>query len=376
MSDSYSKEFIKKNLKKCVRCGLCLAACPVYSFDRDESSSPRGRLHIIDKLSNKKIFDRYLNNCLLCMSCRDACPNGVDVSGVIRESRSVFRLSRTIYKMAKPIQGKDFRRMRAISDILNIDRNIGGLLRISSGNRNLPEVSKMKIRYNNTISENTIAIFTGCLPPIFYPELINRIADYYTKKGFNVYIPENQNCCGLMNYSAGDDKKALYLAARNTEIFSSDKIKKIVTICASCAYMLSKYNQIIKGGEIVSEKIYTLDDIIIEQIVRTISVKEERSAIHIPCHIRNSERYRALYKRLKSLDKIADIKVIDRCCGYGGVFNLYEYRKSIKIGEGVMSELDDRRVLYTLCSGCYMQFYDLAEKSGMKIKIFNIAELI
>jgi glycolate oxidase iron-sulfur subunit len=175
-----------------------------------------------------------------------------------------------------------------------------------------------------------------------------------------------------MNYSAGDDEKAERLVKINMELFSSSKIKKIITPCSSCAFMLGRYESIVSGGEGVSEKVYTITELILEHIETKLI--ERPGALHIPCHIRNSkENY--IYERLKRL-KDKNVRIIDRCCGYGGVFNLYNYEKSIRIGEGLLKDIEGFDRVYTICSGCFLQIYDIIQRNNMDVYVCSIFELL
>lgn len=321
------------------------------------------------------MFDRFLNNCLLCGGCLSVCPNGVDVVSLIRGFRIDRSLKRRSYHLLRIVQGKDFDNISMISKVLRADKDIGGVLRLVTSGRNLPEVSREKIEYNESISEPSIAIFTGCISRIFYPTAVNILISLLRKEGFNVFIPQEQSCCGLMNYSAGDRKKAISLARANLEIFSSRKIEKIVTLCASCQYMLAEYRGLVEGGEIISDKIVLFSDIFADLIVRRIEEGGGRIGIHIPCHIRNRKDNRT-YRLFKSLGKRSNVRIIDLCCGYGGVFNLYEYNKSLKIGERMIPQLKDIDDLYTSCSGCYMQIYDLVSRTKMDVQIHNLLEIL
>lgn len=321
------------------------------------------------------MFDRFLNNCLLCGGCLSVCPNGVDVASLIRDFRMDRSLQRRSYHILRIVQGKDFNNISMISRILRADKDTGGLLRLFTSDRDLPEISREKIEYNESISEPSIAIFVGCISRIFYPAVVNILISHFRKEGVSVFIPQEQSCCGLMNYSAGDHKKAISLARRNLEIYSSKKIEKIVTLCASCKYMLAEYRGLVEGGEIISDKVVLFSDIFADLISRRIEEKGGRIGIHIPCHIRNRKDNRT-YRFLKSLGGRSNVRIIDLCCGYGGVFNLYEYSKSLKIGERMIPGIKDIDDLYTSCSGCYMQIYDLVSCAKMDVRIYNLLEIL
>lgn len=317
---------------------------------------------------------RFINNCLLCGSCIDVCPNDVDITDTIREFRREGEILRDIYYLLSKIQGSDFRRIGLVADILNMDRNIGGVLKLFSNDRRLPVSSKEEIKYDNELRENSIGIFTGCLSQVFYPDVINRISEFYRSRGYNVYLPRLQGCCGLMNYSAGDYEKAKALAKRNIDLFSSEKIEKIITPCASCEYMLLHYRDLIEEGADISNKVVSLDDALIDVLHTKLEDLDEAIALHIPCHIRNKKDKR-LYRNLKNISRSSKVEVVDLCCGYGGVFNAYEYEKSLKIGAAVLSKIKSDRI-YTLCSGCYLQFYDLISRFAPEKRVFNLIDIL
>ncbi|MCX7958301.1 MAG: (Fe-S)-binding protein [Deltaproteobacteria bacterium] len=370
LNKSESKSITEENIAKCVRCGLCLGVCPLYLSEREEGFSPRGKIHTIDCSKERAVIKKVLNNCLLCLSCRSVCPNGVNIPDAIKIFRRDKSIAGQIYFLLRTVQGKDFRRFRLICTLMEIDNRAGGFLKLMGMSRKIPEAGKEKIVYNNFLDEKSIGIFTGCISSVFYPQIINHICKFYRSKGYSVYIPDSQVCCGLMNSSAGDEPKALSLALRNTELFSSEKIEKIITPCASCAYMLRQYGKLVSGGEIISRKIYPPDEMI-SDFIQTASFGD-LDALHIPCHIRNAEE-KLFYNRLKNLKKV---KIIDACCGYGGVFNLYEYEKSVKIGEKILKEIKGRKSVYTLCSGCYLHLYDVIRKNRIDTEVKSLFELI
>ena len=66
---------------KCIECGLCRDACPVFKTVRRESVAPRGFAILEKKENYHKMF--YL--CTLCNNCRVKCPYDVDLKlGEIR----------------------------------------------------------------------------------------------------------------------------------------------------------------------------------------------------------------------------------------------------------------------------------------------------
>ena len=70
-------------LANCGKCGLCLAACPVYQTLKEEQASPRARLQLIRAHENKvlessALLKEIISKCLMCGSCAKACPSGIN----------------------------------------------------------------------------------------------------------------------------------------------------------------------------------------------------------------------------------------------------------------------------------------------------------
>lgn len=81
--------------RQCVKCGTCLAQCPVYLETLEEPLVARGKLGLIETLSEEdgyfsKRFDKILAQCLLCGTCAENCPNGIKADEIIRETRSLL----------------------------------------------------------------------------------------------------------------------------------------------------------------------------------------------------------------------------------------------------------------------------------------------
>ncbi len=74
-----------EQLKACVKCGTCLAFCPVYQRERREQASMRGKLALLQGWNEglpvpAPAIVEALNSCTGCQNCRAHCPNGVDTT--------------------------------------------------------------------------------------------------------------------------------------------------------------------------------------------------------------------------------------------------------------------------------------------------------
>ena len=70
------------DLSQCVHCGLCLQNCPTYLLTGHEAESPRGRIHLIQALTEGRVepnatYREHIEQCLVCRNCESVCPSGV-----------------------------------------------------------------------------------------------------------------------------------------------------------------------------------------------------------------------------------------------------------------------------------------------------------
>lgn len=83
VEDKDIKKFEKDALERCTLCGLCKSNCPVYSVEKSEVDSPRGKMMLLKE--NK--LDLIYYRCTLCGACSIDCPSDIDVGDEIRKAR-------------------------------------------------------------------------------------------------------------------------------------------------------------------------------------------------------------------------------------------------------------------------------------------------
>ena len=103
-----STVFDTTGLERCIHCGLCLEACPTYRITQLETESPRGRLHLMGAIADRRVdLGRndatvlHLDRCLACRACEAVCPSGVPYGRLIEETRAAVVRSRGITPLGR-----------------------------------------------------------------------------------------------------------------------------------------------------------------------------------------------------------------------------------------------------------------------------------
>jgi len=86
---------LDSQVSACTRCGVCQGSCPVFFETGREADVTRGKLALIDGLVREMFEDprgvySRLNRCLLCGSCVDNCPSGINSLEIFIKARVIL----------------------------------------------------------------------------------------------------------------------------------------------------------------------------------------------------------------------------------------------------------------------------------------------
>ncbi len=77
-----------ERLRLCFQCGTCTADCPIARFS--DIYHPRKLMRMTQLgMKNRLLDSEALWLCAACFTCVDHCPQGVDISGILRELRNM-----------------------------------------------------------------------------------------------------------------------------------------------------------------------------------------------------------------------------------------------------------------------------------------------
>lgn len=398
----------------CAKCGTCSTVCPVYRVTGLESDTARGKLHLLGKLADTQHSSAYreiFSRCLLCGACRNACPRGLDLPGLVVQARGDFSRLTCSGAFAKLLATSCLGHptlLAGLTDVLNISKPLLRKLPTDSGLR-----LKLGLLLENQATSGpekndqppmpasgpaqvpgAISIFSGCLARHLRPEIGAAITTLLSVGGVSApSSPESQTCCGLATFSAGNPDEASRLARRNLDAFAGGN-GPIVTPCGSCYSHLLSYPALLFDDPEYLPRAVAFAARLREMsaflaaagpapspAVQPGSSKPLRVFYHDPCHLRFKSGMKEAPRQLlqaKPGVELVELPGGPCCCGLGGTFNLAHPELSHRIGANLAEEIIvlSPDLVVTSCSGCLIQLHRELAGSGADIRVAHLAEFL
>lgn len=419
---------IKDYLNICVKCGKCLARCPVYHVTRDEKNTARGKISLLQNLIKGEIIPSEIlynaaEECLYCLNCQDACPYHINMDEIIPVLRqkaanwSTFThntkkiidhtLGRPKAIKVLPVAGKQFltllankvppeRGMHLRFPLPNVPKN-----RLLPKLTEKPLLDKLPEFIQGDTNKPTVAVFLGCLHNFLDIPTGKSIIDLLKLLNFSIWIPKKQSCCGLPFLSMGMNEAFKRLAKQNLTAFSAKTPDYIVSGCPSCVTNLKDhYGKISFEGEKFAKKVKDITSLLYTEIdsLNTMLKKKNTNkdhnvyvTYHDSCHLSAGlgvkDEPRLLLKELYG-KHFAEMNGADRCCGGGGSFSITHYSLSKKIAAekrqniqhwqnqitNTTNEDEIKFKVITACPGCELQINDTLHQSNPEIEVVDIID--
>lgn len=399
---------IEQELARCVRCGACMAVCPVYRVTQHEGGVARGKLmtiqaHLDKELGLTRRYRELITSCLLCGSCTQSCSNRVDTAAVVRAARAELAEKKKLGWFKRLVLRRILPSRRWLPALLKgarwsrvlwaakIPEDSGLYIRFSGkkNRRRIPPIAKKPFLRGDLLKSPAgegmkVAVFVGCVSNYLRPQAADATVRVLQELGADVWVPKEQGCCGLPAFGAGEVEAARKLAERNLEAFlpaGGPVPDAVTTPCASCAAMLKHHLPELLPDDPQARQ---LADRVVP--FSRLAAKLGGGAgsgdmtsgplltYHDPCHLSRSfgekDAPRQLLTTLPGA-RFVEMEHPCKCCGHGGSFNISHYDLSMDISrrkeEFILASGAD--LLVTECSGCLLQ---LAEVMGRQRPGFEV----
>jgi len=405
-----------KQTFNCVRCASCLNVCPVY---RLVGGHVFGHVYtggigtILTAWFNElKTSQDIQGLCIQCGKCKEICPGGIDIPGLILEIRR---------RLASK-QGLPFIQKAALKVINNRPvfhtmlraaylgqkmfekegyiRHLPMFLSPLSEHRSLPTVAKESFRevfkkIKQPKGRVKAAFFAGCATEFVFPKIGEAIVKVLNKAGIEVVFPESQTCCGIPHWGTGAFDMAAMAAEQNIKSLLENDVQYIVTGCASCASALKKEwahilkdegkSNLVPDAEKLAAKTFIFSELVKKMIdEKRLTPKDAQKlqsfTYHDSCH---AKRHCGVYKEPREVMQAAGYELkemfeCDTCCGMGGSYTVKQPTLSMRMLQRKLKNIEDTGadVVGVECPGCLIQISGGLDKAKSKTKAKHIAELL
>ena len=401
-------------LINCMRCGMCLPACPTYKETFLETASPRGRVALVRKLQESELDQserllEYLSLCLDCQACASACPCGVNAGELVAELTCERKSEEGLGFMEDLILRKLVphpdrletsmapMRMYQNSGLQKLVRTLGIMKmfpkQLERMEGLLPTLPSRPLRQEiNEVTpavgteRGTVGFFLGCVMSLIFSDASRATIKLLSSLGYKVITPRNQVCCGAPNMLGGDLDGLKEAARTNVGIFGGYEVDFIVTDCGGCGAELKKYGHHIDGeaASAFSAKVRDISQVLAlhaDELRSRLKPLHQKVTYHDPCHIAHCQGIR---KEPRDLLKLvpglvySELEMADACCGSAGTYNINKPEMADRI---LQRKLDTVRasgaeILVTSNPGCLLQLKKGLADQLPKVKLMHLTEVL
>ena len=400
----------------CIRCGLCLAACPTYREYLKETASPRGRVALARKglegeleLSPNLVEQMY--GCFACMACNDLCPVGIRPADLALSMRHVqeqvhpAKWKQWLFggviahagrmEMATwPLRLYERLGIRRLVYMLGLNRLLPDRVRDLEAmlprlpqrplRRVLPEVTKAigEERYR-------VGFFLGCAQSLLFADQSAATLRVLARNGCTVITPKQIECCGMPAKGYGRMDLVEKQAIHNIAVFAPCNVDWIITDCATCGSTLKEYGSLLAEDPVWAARAKEFQSKVrdISEFLLTIPLRKPEKRMdakvtyHDPCHLRRGQQVWNEPRKLLSLIdglELVELPEADWCCGSAGSQLITHYDTSWRVLNRKLDNIEgtQARILASGCPGCQMQLNTGLQRRGLPVRVVHPVTLL
>lgn len=412
-------------MQRCIRCGLCLPSCPTYLETHLETSSPRGRIHLIQSVAAGTLdltspgFVEQMYQCLDCRACEAVCPSGVEYGQLVETART--QIERALPRPPAQELARwtafdglfaDMRRFRLAAALLRLYQRSGarlfargsGILQrlsLDGMERMLPDLPDQFVVPSGQIyppepgvaSQGRVALFAGCVMSTVFAATDRATIRILNANGYEVVIPEGQGCCGALTVHAGAMDRARELARRNIAALERCGADYVVVNAAGCGAELKEYARLFADDPEWSGRAATfsarvrdaselLGSLLAAGCLNTrFASLPLRVTYQEPCHLAHAQRItkppRALLAAIPDLE-LVEMEESTLCCGSAGVYNVTRPEMANRLGDRKARNIvaTGAQAVLTANPGCHLQLRASLQRAGSPIPVLHIVDLL
>jgi heterodisulfide reductase subunit D len=369
------RDVLAKEFDQCIKCGLCLATCPVCKELLLEKYTPRGKIQLAryytrGELDLSEQYRDIFAKCLVCGACTVTCPSGVNLEKVFLGMREEIARNQGLHPMMEAVV-RAVLTNRNISDEDNSERS-----EWRDGLKDIPDHL-----YEKEKAET--AYFVGCVSSFFpmvqaIPQNLVRIMEA-AEVDFTI-LGGAEWCCGFPLIGAGAPDKMEELIHHNLEKVKALGAKEVVFTCPSCRQTWKDfYNTDL-------ELLHATE--LIEKLVQdgAITFKEMKTTVtyHDPCDLgRHGGVYEAPRRILRAIPGLKIVELESNransvCCGGGGNVEMADADLSGTVAQRKIEQIErtGADTVVTSCQQCVRTIKSRVRRQKLNLNVMDITELV
>ncbi len=408
-----------EQILSCMHCGMCLPTCPTYEMTGLEINSPRGRIRLIKAVADGDlpITENYIESldfCLDCQACVSACPAGVEYGKLVEAAHNqisihqkengknvlkTFILNTLFEKQSRlKLMGRliKFYQKTGLEFIVQKSR----ILKLFS--KKLHELTFLSPKVGvykkypvksgllSTVqSSKKVGVVTGCIQDVFFNDVNHDTIDVLVYNGYEVVVPQNQQCCGSVAGHNGELASAENQAKKTIDQFYNEKVDFIIINSAGCGSFMKAYDALLADDTAYTEKakwfakrVKDISEFLVDKGFKIPDLKQEITVTyHEPCHLVHGQKIssqpREIIKALPGVTFV-ELEESDWCCGSAGIYNITHYEDSMILLERKFNKLKQTKADYVVSGnpGCMIQLTYGNHKFSSKIKVLHPVSLL
>ncbi len=384
----------------CIHCGLCVSSCPTWKITGVESSSPRGRVHLMRAVAEGELapdadYVEEMEFCLLCRHCESVCPSGVRFGAMMETARDAItrevgrplstRLARWLgfrVLLFRPALLRASAALLRFAQVLRLAPKRAPAMPPASERRPLPERTAA-----SATSRGTVSVLEGCVMPLLYGRVNRATVAVLARAGFDVLSPHGQSCCGSLHAHNGDLEGARILARRTIAAFEGDA-GPIVVNSAGCSAHMKDYGHLLahdpewrERAETFASRVRDFSEFLAGKIEFARRAESGTVAYDDPCHLCHAQKVRSQPRKLlDAVPALARVEMRDSeaCCGSAGIYSVARPAASAAILDPKIAAFLETgaKTLVTANPGCQMQWEAGFARAGVDARVVHIAEIL
>ena len=398
----------------CIHCGLCLQTCPTFRLTGVETSSPRGRIHLMRAVAEGRAdadagYAEELDFCLLCRHCESVCPAGVRFGEMMEHARGAREAAVPRGPLARLARWFGFRvllphrpllRLAAFGlrllQVLRLDRLLAKTgLALFRGLPDLPRVRPLSERSllprrprTTDARREEVLVLEGCVQAELFAHVNRATVSSLERLGVACSVPEF-TCCGSLHAHNGDPEGARRLAERLLDACGNDE-RPLVVNSAGCGAHLRELSNLFPSedprharAEALERRVVDYAEFVAPRLPEGPLPLDQPGPLtwDDPCHLCHGQGIRQpprdVLGRFEG-PSVLPLENPEACCGSAGIYSVLRPEDSQRVFAPKLAafQKSGARTLVTQNPGCQIQWDSGLRRAGVEAEVVHLAELV